>query len=66
VLEGVVILDSEEQPQEEQGAVVGQEVQSPEAGAEEVVVECPNHEPSVFVRGKPRSISKSPTFEITY
>jgi hypothetical protein len=44
--------------------MTGQEVHSPGAeGGEEVVVECPRHEPAVFVQGKPRSIPKSPYFQ---
>jgi hypothetical protein len=46
-----------EQPEEEQQQdVVAQEVQAPEEDVEELP-ECPDHRPSAFERGKPRSIS---------
>jgi hypothetical protein len=49
---------------QEQVVMTGQEVQSPGAeGGEEVVVECPRHEPAVFVKGKPLSIPKSRYFQ---
>jgi hypothetical protein len=46
-----------EQPeQEQQQDVAAQEVQAPEEDVGELP-ECPDHRPSVFERGKPRSIS---------
>jgi hypothetical protein len=53
VPEGVTLLEFEKNPEEQTS---GQEVQSPEEAAEEDVVECPNHTPCNFVKGKPRSI----------
>jgi hypothetical protein len=53
VTEGVTLLEfknnSEEQTSE-------QEVHAPEEAAEGDVVECPDHTPCNFVKGKPRSI----------
>jgi hypothetical protein len=61
VSDKVVVLSSEENLPEQQEVVTGQEVPSPEAGTDEVVLECLNHTPATFVKGKPRSIS-NPTF----
>jgi hypothetical protein len=45
-----------EQQEEEQQDVAAQEVQAHEEDVEELP-ECPDHRPSAFERGKPRSIS---------
>jgi hypothetical protein len=57
--EGIPIAAPEEQAEEEQLEVQEQEV--PEASEEvsEDLQECPDHHPSSFERGKPRSISPS-------
>jgi hypothetical protein len=57
--EGIPIAAPEEQAEEEQLEVQEQEV--PEASEEvsENLQECPDHHPSSFERGKPRSISPS-------
>ena len=45
-----------------------QEVEVQQAGLEEPEeeVECPNHEPASFVKGKPRSILSLPLFSKVY
>jgi len=45
-----------------EGQEVSPEVEVQQAGHEEPddVVECPNHEPASFVKGKPRSILSLP------
>jgi hypothetical protein len=57
VSKGVILLEfeknSEEQPSE-------QEVQALEEATEGDVVDCLDHTPCNFVKGKPRSISKPP------
>jgi hypothetical protein len=53
VPEGVTLLEFEKNPEEQ---TPEQEVQDPEGAAEGDVVECPDHMPCNFVKGKPRSI----------
>ena len=40
-------------PEEQQQQAQEQEVQAPEEGVNEEVLECPNHQPSSFLKGKP-------------
>ena len=56
VPEGVTLLEFEQVLPEEQQQAQEQEVQAPEEGANEEVLECPDHQPSSFLKGKPRSI----------
>ena len=57
VPEGVTLLEFEGASQEEP------EVQAiDEAAAEEEFPECPDHRPSSFLKGKPRSIISLPCF----
>ena len=56
VPKGVMLLEFEQGLLEEQQQVQEQKVQAPEGGANEEVLECPNHQPSSFLKGKPRSI----------
>ena len=57
VSEGVTLLEFEQGLPEEQQQVQEQKVQAPEGGVnEEEVLECPDHQPSSFLNGKPRSI----------
>ena len=57
VLKGVTLLEFEQGLLEEHQQVQEQEVQAPKGGAnEEEVLECPNHQPSSFLKGKPQSI----------
>jgi hypothetical protein len=57
VLERVTLLEFEGLNQEEQPPVEEQEVQALEGGANnEELLECPDHQPSSFLEGKPRSI----------
>ena len=57
VPEGVTLLEFEGASQEEP------EVQATdEAAAEEELPECPDHQPSSFLKGKPRSILSLPCF----
>ena len=56
--EGVTLLEFEGASQEEEP-----EVQAiKEAVAEEELPECPDHRPSSFLKGKPRSIISLPYF----
>ena len=56
VPEGVTLLEFEGASQEEEPKV--QEID--EAAAEEELPECPDHRPSSFLKGKPRSIISLP------
>jgi hypothetical protein len=57
VLEGVTLLEFEELSEEQQPTPKIQEVQPlGEVLDEEVTIECPDHRPCNFVKGKPRSI----------
>ena len=58
VPEGVTLLEFERVRQEEEPEV--QEID--EAAAEEELPECPDHRPSSFLKGKPRSILSLPCF----
>ena len=58
VLEGVTLLEFEGASQEEEPEVQATD----EAAAEEELPECPDHRPSSFLRGKPRSILSLPCF----
>jgi hypothetical protein len=53
VPEGVTLMEFEKNPEEQTSE---QEVQAPEEAAEGDVVECPDHTPCNFMKGKPRSI----------
>jgi hypothetical protein len=53
VPEGVTLLEFEKNLEEQTSE---QEVQAPEGVAKGDVVECPDHTPCNFVKGKPRSI----------
>ena len=66
VQEGVTLLEFEQVLPEEQQEVQEQEVQAPEEGANEEVLECPDHQPSSFLKGKPRSILSLLCFENDY
>ena len=64
VLEGVTLLEFEQVLPEEQQQAQEQEVQAPEGRAnKEEVLECPNHQPFSFLKGKPRSILSLLCFE---
>jgi hypothetical protein len=57
VPEGVTLVEFERTCQNEGELAPAQEAQPPEPeGGEEVVLECPSHEPSSFVKGMPRTI----------
>ena len=57
VPEGVTLLGFEQGLLEEQQQVQEQEVQAPEGGVnEEELLECPDHQPSSFLKGKLQSI----------
>jgi hypothetical protein len=55
VPEGVMLVEFEGTCQEVEEPAQKVQPAEPEAG-EEVILECPQHEPSSFVKGKPRSI----------
>ena len=57
VLEGVTLLEFEGANQEEEP-----EVQATEEAAAEELPECPDHQPSSFLKGKPRRILSLPCF----
>ena len=62
-----MLLEFEQVLPEEQQQAQEQEVQAPEEGAnEEEVLECPDHQPSSFLKGKPRSILSLLCFENDY
>jgi hypothetical protein len=57
VPEGVTLLEFEGTcPEEQPPPVTEPQVKAPEGVPEEEVVDCPNHQPFNFVKGKPRSI----------
>ena len=58
VPEGVMLLEFEGANQEEEPEVQATE----EAATEEELPECPDHQPSSFLKGKPRSILSLPMF----
>ena len=64
--EGVTLLEFEPVHPEGQQQAQEQEVQAPEEGANEEVLECPDHQPSSFLKGKPRSILSLLCFENGY
>ena len=54
-LEGVMLLEFEPEHQKEQQTAQEQEVQAEGVNVEDLP-ECPNHQPSSFLKGKPQSI----------
>ena len=66
VSKGVTLLEFEQVLPEKQQQAQEQEVQAPEEGADEEVLECPDHQPSSFLKGKPRSILSLLCFENGY
>ena len=54
--EGVTLLEFEPERQEEQQAAQEQEVQAKRGVNMEDLPKCPDHQPSSFLKGKPRSI----------
>ena len=66
VPEGVTLLEFEPVLLEEQQQAQEQEVQAPEEGANEEVLECPDHQPLSFLKGKPQSILSLLCFENGY
>ena len=66
VSEGVTLLEFEQGFPEEQQQAQEMEVHAPEEGANEEVLECPDHQPSSFLKGKPRSILSLLCFENDY
>ena len=64
VPEGVTLLEFEEPSEQQQPTPEVQEVQRLEEVPDEVVVECPDHRPCNFVKGKPRSILSLLIFEM--
>ena len=66
VPEGVTLLEFEPVHPEEQQQAQEQEVQAPEEGVNEEVLECPDHQPSSFLKGKPQSILRLLCFQNGY
>ena len=56
VPEGVTLLEFEQGLPKEQQQVQEQEVQAPEGGVNEELLDYPDHQPSSFLKCKPRSI----------
>jgi hypothetical protein len=56
VPEGVTLLEFEGLNPEERPAAEEQEIQALEGVNDEELPECPNHQPSSFIQGKPQSI----------
>ena len=54
--EEITVLEYEADPQEERQEVQQQEVLREGKSDGEQLPECPDHQPSTFVKGKPRSI----------
>ena len=54
--EGVMLLEFKPERQEDQQAAQEQEVQVEGGVNMEDLPECPNHQPSLFLKGKPQSI----------
>jgi len=54
--EEITVLEYEADPQEEHQEVQQQEAQGEGEPDSEQLPECPDHQPSTFVKGKPRSI----------
>ena len=65
VSKGVTLLEFEPVLPEELQQAQEQEVQAPE-GVNEEVLECPDHQPSSFLKGKPRSILRLLCFRNGY
>ena len=67
VPEGVTLLEFKQGLPKEQQQAQEQEVQALVGGAnEEEVLECPDHQPSSFLKGKPQSILSLLCFENGY
>ena len=64
VLEGVTLLEFEEPSEQQQPTPEVQEVQPSREVPDEVAVECLDHRPCNFVKGKPRSILSLLIFEM--
>ena len=64
VPKGVTLLELEEPSEQQQSTLEVQEVQPSEEVPDEVAVECPDHRPCNFVKGKPRSILSLLIFEM--
>jgi hypothetical protein len=63
VPEGVTLLEYEQEQPEEQQIAQEQDVQMAEGEAnEEDLPVCPDHQPALFLKGKPRSIISLPCF----
>ena len=60
----MILLEFEEPSGEQQPTPEVQEVQPSGEVLDEVAVECPNHHPCNFVKGKPRSILSLLFFEL--
>ena len=64
--EEITLLELEADPQEENQEAQHQE--DPSTGEPKVdhLLECPDHQPAMFVKGKPRSILSLPCFTKYY
>ena len=62
VPDGVTLLEFEGTSQEEEQPEEPEVQATDEAASEEELPECPDHRPSSFLKGKPRSILSLPCF----
>jgi hypothetical protein len=60
VPEGVTLIEFEQERSEEPQAAQEQEVPAREGVNEEDLLECPDHQPSSSLKGKPQSIINLP------
>jgi hypothetical protein len=64
VPDAVTLVEFEGTCQEVEEPASAQETQPPEPeGSEEVILECSQHEPSLFMKGKPQSIISLQLYE---
>ena len=59
--EGITLLEFEEEPEEQQEAPLVIALEGEEQTLEDLL-ECRNHIPTCFIKGKPRSILSLPCF----
>jgi hypothetical protein len=62
VPEGVTLIEFEQELSEEPQVAQEQEILAGEGVNVEDLLKCPDHQPSFFLKGKPRSIISLPCF----
>ena len=63
--EEITLVELDDDPQEENQEVQHQEVPGEGEPKVDHLPECPDHQPSTFVKGKPRSIISLPTLLVS-